>query len=161
MVQTVPVIGLLLLLLLLLVIACCFLGYLLVRRVRLMRGGGVDVFLRRRPADPAGGVAVKDVAAGWHFGVGRYRGDELAWYRLTSLRSGPSTVLDRMELEIVERRSIAAAEVYAIPQADSVLCCRSHGSEVEIAMSPGVLTGFLSWLESAPPGRTTGYRQVS
>jgi hypothetical protein len=27
------------------------------------------------------------------------------------------------------------------------------GTEVEIAMGPDALTGFLSWLESAPPGR--------
>jgi hypothetical protein len=145
------------LIIVLLVIACCFLGYLVLRRVRLMRGGGVDVCLRRRPVS----AARKDVSAGWHFGVGRYQGDELAWYRLTSLRPGPSTVLDRFELEIVGRRSPAEAEVYAIPQADSVLTCRSRGADLEIAMAPGVLTGFLSWLESAPPGRTTSYRRVS
>jgi Protein of unknown function (DUF2550) len=140
----------------LLLVICCFLGYLVVRRVRLMRGGGVDVCLRRRPVSAGG-----DATAGWHFGVGRYRGNELAWYRLTSLRLGPSIVLDRMLLEIVERRTLAEGEVYAIPQADSVLYCRSGGAEVEIAMAPGVLTGFLSWLEAAPPGRSTGYRQVS
>jgi hypothetical protein len=140
----------------LLLAACPCLGYLLVRRIRLMRGGGVDVCLRRRPAS-----VTKDTAAGWHFGVGRYRGDELAWYRLTSLRFGPSTVLDRMDLEILDRRRPAEAEVHALPQADSVLRCRAGGADVEIAMAPGVLTGFLSWLESAPPGRTTGYRQVS
>jgi len=27
-------------------------------------------------------------------------------------------------------------------------------------MPPGVLTGFLAWLEATPPGRT-GYRQAS
>ena len=142
----------------LLVLACLCLGYLTYRRLRLMRGGGVDVCLRRRPVSAG---QHQDVSAGWHFGVGRYRGDELAWYRLTSLRPGPSTVLDRLELEIVGRRTPAEAEVYAIPQADSVLTCRSRGADLEIAMAPGVLTGFLSWLESAPPGRTTGYRQVS
>jgi len=31
---------------------------------------------------------------------------------------------------------------------------------VELAMAPGVLTGFLAWLEATPPGRT-GYRQAS
>ena len=108
--------------------------------------------LRRRPVS----AGHKDVSAGWHFGVGRYRGDELAWYRLTSLRPGPSTVLDRLELEIVGRRTPAEAEVYAIPQADSVLSCRSRGADLEIAMAPGVLTGFLSWLESAPPGAHDG-----
>jgi hypothetical protein len=148
--------------LLLVCLLVVFLGYLIVRRIRLMRGGGVDVCLRRHPpalSGPSSGGT--DVSAGWHFGVGRYRGNELAWYRLTSLRPGPSTVLDRLELEIVGRRTPAEAEVYAIPQADSVLSCRSRGADLEIAMAPGVLTGFLSWLESAPPGRTTGYRQVS
>jgi Protein of unknown function (DUF2550) len=145
----------------LLLIACCFLAYLVVRRVRLMRGGGVDVCLRRRPPHAAGRAVTKDASAGWHFGVGRYRGDELVWYRLTSLRLGPSTVLDRMDLEILDRRSLAEAEVYALPQADSVLQCRSGGADLEIAMAPGVLTGFLSWLEAAPPGRNPGYHQAS
>lgn len=138
----------------LLLLACLCLGYLAVRRVRLMRGGGVDVCLRRRPA------AVRDASAGWHFGVGRYQGDELAWYRLTSLRPGPTVVVDRTHLEIVDRRAPAAAETYALPAASSVLRCRGRGMELELAMAPGVLTGFLSWLESTPPGRT-GYRQAS
>ena len=140
--------------LLLVVIGC--LGYLAFRRVSLMRGGGVDVCLRRRPVSVG-----KDASAGWHFGVGRYRGNELLWYRLTSLRPGPSTVLDRMELEILERRSPLGGESYAIPQAASVLHCRAGGADLELAMAPGVLTGFLSWLESIPPGCSTGYRQVS
>ncbi|WP_219416157.1 DUF2550 domain-containing protein [Pseudonocardia nigra] len=143
----------------LLLAACLCLGYLAFRRVRLMRGGGVDVCLRRRPA--AGSrVQSRDAAAGWHFGVARYRGNELAWFRLTSLRPGPSVVVDRMDLEIVDRRTPDGAEAYVIPPAASVLRCRVQGVELELAMGPGVLTGFQSWLESAPPGRT-GYRQAS
>jgi hypothetical protein len=146
----------------LLLLACLCLGYLTYRRLHLMRGGGVDVYLRRRPAfggrfDSRG----NDASAGWHFGVGRYRGNELAWFRLTSFRPGPSTVLDRSELEILDRRAITPAERYAIPQADSVLSCRVGEVTLELAMAPGVLTGFLSWLEAAPPGRSTGYRQAS
>jgi len=52
--------------------ACLLLGWFAVRRVRLMRGGGVDLCLRRRPASFDG----RDDVAGWHFGVGRYHGDE-------------------------------------------------------------------------------------
>ena len=144
-----------------LLIACLCLGYLAVRRVRLMRGGGVDVCLRRRPASVSKGRAVpRDAAAGWHFGVGRYQGDELAWYRLTSFRPGPTVVLDRSALEIVDRRAPYDGEAYAIPQAASVLQCRVEDTDVELAMAPGVLTGFLSWLESAPPGRTAFYRRA-
>jgi hypothetical protein len=144
----------------LLLLGCLCLGYLAFRRVRLMRGGGVDVCLRR-PGPSRRPVRVsRDAAAGWHFGVGKYQGNEFAWYRLTSLRPGATAVLDRTGLEIVERRHPESAEAYALPQAASVLRCRTGEREVELAMTPGVLTGFLSWLESAPPG-PAGYRVAS
>ncbi|WP_344426115.1 DUF2550 domain-containing protein [Pseudonocardia ailaonensis] len=133
-----------------LLLACLLLGWLAVRRVRLMRGGGVDLCLRRR-------FAVTD----WHFGVGRYQGDEFAWYRLTSFRLGPTVAIDRTELEILDRRDPLPSESFAIPLAASVLRCRGDdGKDVELAMSGDVLTGFLAWLEAAPPGRG-GYRQAS
>jgi hypothetical protein len=141
----------------LLLVACLCLGYLAFRRVRLMRGGGVDVCLRRRPASSS---RARDATAGWHFGVGRYRGDEFAWFRLTSLRPGPTVVVDRTELEIVDRRVPSGSEAYLLPQSASVLSCRVRGVDIELAMPSGVLTGFLSWLEAIPPGRT-GYRQAS
>jgi hypothetical protein len=46
-----------------------------------------------------------------------------------------------------------------MPAAAAVLRCRSRGADVELAMTPGVLTGFLAWLEASPPGQ--GYRQAS
>ncbi|OLT13921.1 hypothetical protein BJF78_20725 [Pseudonocardia sp. CNS-139] len=141
----------------LLLVACLCLGYLAFRRVRLMRGGGVDVCLRRRPVSSS---RPRDATAGWHFGVARYRGDEFAWFRLTSLRPGPTVVVDRTELEIVDRRTPSSTEAYVLPQSASVLSCRVRGTEIELAMPIGVLTGFLSWLEAIPPGRT-GYRQAS
>jgi hypothetical protein len=144
----------------LLLLGCLCLGYLAFRRVRLMRGGGVDVCLRRQGQSRRPVRVSRDAAAGWHFGVGRYEGNEFVWYRLTSLRPGASTVLDRSGVEIVERRHPVAGEVYALPNAASVLRCRVGDREVELAMTPGVLTGFLSWLESAPPG-PAGYRVAS
>jgi hypothetical protein len=144
--------------------ACLCLGYLAFRRVRLMRGGGVDVSLRRRPVGVsrfARRSAAPDASAGWHSGVARYHGDELSWYRLTSLWPGSSVSLDRNELEILDRRLPADAETYVMPLTAAVLRCRSRGADVELAMTPGVLTGFLAWLEAAPPGRSTGYRQAS
>ena len=124
-----------------------------------MRGGGVDVCLRRRPAGVSR-FGSRDSTAGWHFGVGRYRGDELAWSRLTSLLPGPTVVVDRTDLEIIDRRTPSNPEAYVIPYGASVLHCRVRGVELELAMAPGVLTGFLSWVEAIPPGRT-GYRQAS
>lgn len=125
---------------------------LIVRRLQLLRGGGVDVSLRRRLGGPDG--------AGWHVGVGRYRGDELAWFRLVSLWPGPTVVVDRTVLEIVDRRAPTQAEVGPVPAAGVVLRCRTPARTLELAMAPGVLTGFLAWLEATPPGRT-GYRQAS
>jgi hypothetical protein len=121
-----------------------------------MRGGGVDVSLRRRPA----GFGGPDRGSGWHAGVGRYQGDQLAWFRLTSLWPGPTLMVDRTVLEIVDRRPPTDAEADAIPNAGVVLRCRTPARILELAMAPGVLTGFLAWLEATPPGRT-GYRQAS
>jgi len=132
------------------------LGYLAFRRVRLMRGGGVDVCLRRRRA-----VGDASSGAGWCLGVGRYRGDELAWFRLTSFRPGATVVIDRTVLEILGRRQASGAEFHVVPPSGSVLTCRLAGEDVELAMAPGVLTGFLAWLEAAPPGRSPGLSHAS
>jgi hypothetical protein len=139
-----------------LLLACLLLVSLAVRRVRLVRGGGVDVSLRRRFAAPG----APDTGSGWHLGVGRYRGDQLAWFRLTSLWPGPTVVVDRTVLEIVDRRAPTEAESALIPTAGVVLRCRTPALTLELAMAPGVLMGFLAWLEATPPGRT-GYRQAS
>lgn len=115
---------------------------LVFRRLRLVRQGGVDVALRSSP---------NDAGRGWHQGVGRYRGDGFAWFRISSLRSGPDRVLDREQLQIVERRGPTAPESYAVPCGSIVLRCRTGVDELELAMRQDTLTGFLSWLESAPP----------
>ncbi len=124
-----------------------------VRRVRLLRRGGVDVSLRRG-ADLPG-------RRRWRHGVARYRGDQLHWYRVASLRSGPDVVVNRTELEILDRRSATDAEAYAVPAHATILRCRGSVGSWELAMDDDVLPGFSSWLESTPPGRSTGYRQAS
>jgi len=114
------------------------------RRLRDLRQGGVDVALRTR---------LDDSGHGWHLGIGRYRGDEFAWYRILSLRNGPNVVIRRDDLEIARRREPTGAELYAMPIGSTVLHCRTTDGELELAMGTDTLTGFLSWLESAPPGR--------
>jgi Protein of unknown function (DUF2550) len=116
------------------------------RRIRRVRRGGIDVALRSRLNNGAGG---------WHLGVGRYRGDDFAWFRISSLRSGPDRVLDRDHLEIVERRHPTLPETYAMPSGSIVLRCRTTLGDLELMMRQDTLTGFLSWLESAPPGHST------
>jgi Protein of unknown function (DUF2550) len=112
------------------------------RRLRRLRQGGIPVAIRAR---------LDDAGRGWHLGVGRYQGDAFAWFRISSLRSGPDRVLGREQLKIVERRGPTPPETYAMPSGSVVLRCRTDADELELAMRQDTLNGFLSWLESAPP----------
>ncbi|HWC83302.1 MAG TPA: DUF2550 domain-containing protein [Pseudonocardiaceae bacterium] len=114
------------------------------RRFRLLREGGVHVALRHR---------IDDSGRGWQLGVGRYRGDEFVWYRVLSVRSGPDCVIQRANFEVADRREPSVPESYSMPADAIVLRCRAKVGELEIAMDTEALTGFLSWLESSPPGR--------
>ncbi|HEU0087426.1 MAG TPA: DUF2550 domain-containing protein [Pseudonocardiaceae bacterium] len=118
-----------------------------VRRIRLVRSGGIDVALRLRPDDGL---------RGWRQGVGHYHGDDFSWFRFSSLRAGPDRVLDRDRLQVVERRCPTLPESYVMPTGAVVLRCRTDLGDLELAMRRDTLTGFLSWLESAPPGRKPG-----
>ena len=129
----------------LLLVLLCVLGWYALRWVQMRRHGGVSVALRWHPDRER---------SGWHLGIGRYQGEEFVWYRVWSLRTGPDRVFSRDNLEIADRRDPIGTESYAVPQGATVLRCESHTQNaIEIAMGPGALTGFLSWLESAPPGR--------
>jgi hypothetical protein len=131
-----------------LLLAAAALVWFALRRLRALRSGGVHAALRTR---------LDDSGKGWHLGVGRYQGDEFVWFRVLSLRMGPDRVISRSVLEIADRRDPSGPELYSMPPSSRVLRFREagvpSGDDVEIAMSPDALTGFLSWLESAPPGR--------
>jgi uncharacterized protein DUF2550 len=128
-----------------LLLVAAVLVWLALRRLRALRSGGVHAALRTR---------LDDTGKGWHLGVGRYQGDEFVWFRVLSLRPGPDRVISRSALEIADRRDPSGPELYNMPPSSHVLRFRETGAaEIELAMSPDALTGFLSWLESAPPGR--------
>ncbi|MFC0109508.1 DUF2550 domain-containing protein [Kibdelosporangium aridum] len=144
----------------LLAVAAATLLLLGIRRVRLIRMGGINVALRTHLDNPRG----------WHLGVARYHGDEFTWYRALSLRNGPNRIIQRDGFEIDDRREPEAQELYGVPNGAIILRCRAEldpprskrafggpDTVVEIAMTPDALTGFLSWLESAPPGRRLPY----
>ncbi|MER7077030.1 Protein of unknown function [Saccharopolyspora kobensis] len=126
----------------LLLLAALIVAGLAWRRLRELRVGGIDVALR----------ASKDGGRGWHLGVAHYRGEEFTWYRVLSLRSGPNWVINRRDVEIARRREPTVSEAYAMPAGSTVLDLT--GPDLELAMGRDALTGFLSWLESAPPGRS-------
>ena len=125
-------------------LVCLVLGILTVRRRMLLRPpGSIDMSLRTR-IGPIGG--------GWALGVGRYAGDGLQWYRLFGFSVYPSRTLSRRELEVVGRREPSGAESWAVQAGAVIVECQDDSGPVQVAMSAGAVTGFLSWLESAPPG---------
>ncbi len=119
-------------------------GAIAVRRILLDRGGGTVECGLRRPGGP------------WRLGVAAYRLDELRWYQAFGVLLTPSEVLERGTLAVVGRRVASPAEVASLGEGTVVVECRggngSGSGPVELAMSEAALTGFLAWLEAAPPG---------
>jgi len=114
------------------------------RRVLLERGGAtVDCGLRR----PASG-------ASWRLGVASYQRDELRWYRVFGVLLRPEEVFARRALNVVARRVPDPSETASLgPGLVVVECKTGDGADaIELAMGEQALTGFLAWLEAAPPG---------
>lgn len=125
--------------------------------------GAVAVFLvltyaRRSFFSRAGSVAMAARLSrhmegrGWAPGFAVYESGNLRWYRMFSLAIGPRYVLSREDLQVSERRKPIGPEAQIFPPEVAVLRCKSASGEVELAMTTSAVTGFLSWLEAAPPG---------
>jgi hypothetical protein len=76
---------------------------------------------------------------GWKSGVARYADGELHWIPLLGLRLRPRHAIARRGLSVSGRRPIEGG-LWAVD-------CGG----ISIAMSEDAITGFLSWLEAAPP----------
>lgn len=74
-----------------------------------------------------------------------------------SLAPRPRVGLVRGEVRIVGRRVPTGQEELALLTGWVVLECRYRGELIELGMSYDALTGFLSWLEAAPPGSTSAW----
>ncbi len=127
-----------------LLLAVLLLGF----RLWKMRQGGTAAILRDMPA--TGGH-------GWRHGVIRYRGDEVGFYRLSSVRLWPDRRLSRRGLEILSRRAPQGDESDIMTEATVILALQdAAGAEkrcYEVALDRGALTAFLSWVESSPSPR--------
>ncbi|MGC4876717.1 DUF2550 domain-containing protein [Micromonospora sp. DT43] len=117
------------------------------------------LFVRRAVVTRSGGIIRLSVRVttvldgrGWSPGFGRFAGDELRWYRMFSFALRPKRVLFRKDLAVERRRLPEGQERLSMPADWVILRCTSHHAPVEIAMARSTVTGFLSWLEAAPPG---------
>jgi Protein of unknown function (DUF2550) len=97
--------------------------------------------------------ANQDLGQGWTLGTARYAEDMLEWYRVFSFSPRPRWVFPRRELEVRGRRVPDGPEALALLSGAVVLECSWGERWVELAMADDALTGFLAWLESAPPGQ--------
>ena len=114
------------------------------RRILLeRRGGTVECGLRKPPHGT------------WRLGVAAYEADELRWYDTVGVLLSPEEVLERRTLSVESRREASPAETALLRPGMVVVTCRRAGDApetVELAMGEAALTGFLAWLEAAPPG---------
>jgi len=124
------------------------LGALSVRRWVLRRAvGSFDCSLRRRPQARSRGPG-----RGWVLGVARYAGDRVDWYRAFSFSPRPLPVVSRRGLVVRDRRKPGGPEAFALLAGAVIVECIQDGRRLDLAMSQEALTGFLAWLEAAPPG---------
>ena len=129
-----------------LVIVVLLAAGLTLRRYLLERGGGtVECGLRL----PGGS---------WRLGVAAYRPDALCWYQVFGVQVRPNQVFSRRTLGVLSRRAADPAEEASLGEGAVVVRCRSGDGDlaegdgtVELAMGEEALTGFLAWLEAAPP----------
>jgi hypothetical protein len=101
----------------------------------------------------AGGSRGPGGGKGWAYGIARYNGDQIEWFRVFSYAPRPRRFLMRNRIEVLKRRHPEGEEELALLSDALILACSLDGVRVELAMSEDALTGFLAWLEAAPPGQ--------
>ncbi|MFF5564741.1 MULTISPECIES: DUF2550 domain-containing protein [Streptomyces] len=118
------------------------------RRLIQRSGGTFDCSLRWNvPEEP-------DLSGkGWVYGVARYNSDRINWFRVFSYAPRPRRTLERSAIEVLARRAPEGEEELALLSDAVILGCTHGGVRLELAMSDDALTGFLAWLEAAPPGQ--------
>jgi hypothetical protein len=93
-----------------------------------------------------------DDLARFRRGIARYNGDRLECFRWLSLLLVADLVVDRAEVVDTTRREPRAREAYFLG-VDSPVVVRIElrSGAALLALDESSLTGFLSWVDSAPP----------
>ena len=108
--------------------------------------------VKRGTRTPLSAAGVR-AGRGWSYGIAQYENDRIDWFRIFSYAYRPAAVLTRRDLEVLSRRDAEDHEELALFPGWTIVECRFGTGLVELAMSPDALTGFLSWIEGAPPGQ--------
>jgi hypothetical protein len=108
-------------------------------------------YLLRLPGAIALAMQLPSRGTRWLYGMGRYVGGEMRWYRAIGVGSRPTLVVRRGEVEVVRRRAPMHSERTSLPSGAVVLECQSPQTPFTMALSEGAYTGFVSWLESSAP----------
>jgi Protein of unknown function (DUF2550) len=87
----------------------------------------------------------------WLYGIGRYRGGELRFYRALGVGTHPTRVLRRGHVQVLGRRAPLESERGSLPATAVIIECRADGETVAFAIGESAFTGFVSWLESSAP----------
>ena len=110
------------------VLALALLGLFVfgLRRRLIQRSGGTfDCSLRWEvPRDEAEDPSGK----GWVYGVARYSGDRVEWFRVFSYAPRPRRVLERAAIEVLRRRAPQGEEELALLSDAVVLACVRRGA---------------------------------
>ncbi|MBB1483449.1 DUF2550 domain-containing protein [Tessaracoccus sp. MC1865] len=119
------------------------------------------LYLRRRWLTGQGGlfdcayqINEKTPGSGWVLGMGRYRGENLEWFRAFSLNLRPKRVFPRVATAYVHQRQPAGLEAIALFEDSMIVTVRDRftGSTSSLSMARDEVLALMSWLESAPPG---------
>ncbi|PWJ56296.1 Protein of unknown function [Quadrisphaera granulorum] len=119
----------------------------------------LGVALRRRALVSVPGsfeCSVRRRGRAWSSGIGRFGSHHVQWWGVISLRPGPRSTWARTDLEVVGRRAPSAEESVSLQPGDVVVRCTHRGACLELGMTSDAATGFISWLEAAPPGSPEG-----
>ena len=108
-------------------------------------------YMLRLPGAIALAMQLPSRGTRWLYGMGRYVGGELRWYRALGVGTRPTLVVRRGEVEVITRRSPMPSERTSVPATAIILECRSPGGPFSMAFTEGTYTGFVSWLESSAP----------
>lgn len=138
-------------------------GWLLVVILALTAIAAVAITVRRTVIEHGGGTvecALRFRDRRWRLGLAAYQRDALSWYPAFGVLLRPRQIFVRRTLSVVSRRPASAAEAASLGPGTMVVECDTGEvpERVELALSEDALTGFLAWLEAAPPGPVSGYR---